>query len=56
MLEITRRRGESLIIKDDTIITVERVVSKKIIFGINAPKDVKIVREELLDKSVKKSN
>jgi carbon storage regulator len=49
MLVISRKAGESLILSDDIKITVISVSSDKVSIGIEAPKDVKIVRQELLE-------
>jgi carbon storage regulator len=49
MLVISRKAGESLVISDDIRITVISVSSDKVSIGIEAPKDVKIVRQELLE-------
>lgn len=54
MLIMTRRVGETLIIGEDIYISILEVKNKRVRFGINAPKDVKISLEELLDLSSKK--
>ena len=48
MLILTRRPGESIRIGDDTTITVTSVRGLQVQIGIQAPKSVNIVREELL--------
>ncbi len=50
MLVLTRRAGESLIIAEDVKITVISLGNGRVKIGITAPRDVTIVREELLDK------
>lgn len=50
MLILTRRIGESLIIDDDTVVTVLGVKGNQVRIGIDAPDDVNIVREELLSR------
>jgi len=47
MLILTRRTGESLIIGDDTEVTVLSVKGNQVRIGINAPKDVPVHREEI---------
>jgi len=47
MLILSRRPGESLRIGDDVTITVLGVRGGQVKIGIDAPKSVKIVREEL---------
>ncbi len=49
MLVISRKPGESLIISDNIRITLLSLSSDKVAIGIDAPKSVKVVREELLE-------
>ncbi len=49
MLVVTRKPDESLIISDNIEITVLEVGKDKVKIGINAPKEVKIIRSELKD-------
>ena len=48
MLVLTRRVGEKLIIGDDVIVTILECKGKQARVGIDAPRSVQIVREELL--------
>jgi len=48
MLILTRRVGESIMISDDIKITVLGTRGTQVKIGIEAPKDVTILREELL--------
>ena len=50
MLILTRRVGEALMVGDDTKIVVIGVKGSQIRLGINAPKDVKVHREEIYEK------
>lgn len=50
MLILKRRVGESILIGDNVEVKVLGWCSGQIKFGINAPKDVKILRDELLDR------
>ena len=50
MLILTRRVGEALMVGDDTKIVVLGVKGSQIRLGINAPKNVKVHREEIYDK------
>lgn len=54
MLMLTRRLGETILIGDNIKVTVRRVNRNQVALGIDAPNDVKIVREEIKDKPVKK--
>ena len=49
MLVITRKIGEGIILSEDTKITILEVGKDRVRIGIEAPQDVKIVREELYD-------
>lgn len=49
MLVLARRSGESIIIGSDIEITVVEIQGDKIKIGINAPKNVPIMRKELLE-------
>jgi carbon storage regulator len=51
MLILTRRLGETLRIGDDIEVTVLGMKGHQVRIGINAPRDVNIVREELLDRT-----
>lgn len=47
MLILTRRIGESIKIGDDITIQITRIQGGRVRIGIEAPKDVKIMRNEL---------
>ena len=49
MLVVTRKTDESLIISDNIEITVLEIDKDKVKIGINAPKEVKVIRSELKD-------
>lgn len=49
MLIITRKKGESLMIGDDIEITISKIEDGSVKIGINAPKDVTILRKELYE-------
>lgn len=51
MLIFTRRPGETFLIGDNVTVTVLSVKGQEVRIGINAPRDVPIVREELLNGS-----
>ena len=47
MLVVTRKVEESVIIADNIEITVLEVAKDRVKLGISAPKDIKIIRNEL---------
>ncbi len=50
MLILTRRVGETLKIGDDIEVTVLGLRGGQVRMGINAPKDIAVHREEVLDR------
>ena len=46
-LVLTRRSGQSIMIGDDIELTVLSVVGNAVRIGIDAPRDVKILRREI---------
>ncbi|OOM79983.1 carbon storage regulator CsrA [Clostridium sp. BL-8] len=55
MLIITRKKGESFMIGDDIEIVINKIEDGSVKIGINAPKDVSILRKELYEE-VEKEN
>lgn len=49
MLVLSRRREERIRVGDDIWITVREIRDKSVSIGIDAPSDVIILREELID-------
>jgi len=49
MLVLTRKKGESIVISDDIVLTVLSVDGENVKLGIAAPKDIEIYRKEVLD-------
>ena len=47
MLVLSRKPGERIIIGDDIVITVVRIGPNNVRVGIEAPREMNIVREEL---------
>lgn len=56
MLVLTRKVGERTYIGKDIVVTIVQVDHGKVRIGIDAPKDVTIVREEVLRKIEGKNN
>ncbi|QDS95224.1 Carbon storage regulator [Roseimaritima multifibrata] len=47
MLVLSRKEGERLVIGDNVTITVNRINGNRVTLGIEAPREVRIVRGEL---------
>jgi carbon storage regulator len=50
MLILTRREGESVRIGENVTVTVLRVKGSQVRIGVNAPKDVAVQREEIVER------
>ena len=55
MLVLSRKAGEACIIGDNISITVLRVSGNQVRLGISAPDDVRVYREEILDRAPRQS-
>lgn len=55
MLIITRKKGQSIMIGDDIEITVSKLEDGSVKLGVDAPKEMAILRKELYEE-VKKEN
>jgi carbon storage regulator len=55
MLILTRKAGESIIIGDNVKITILGTTAPQIRIGINAPKEVKVYRQELYERILTES-
>ncbi|MEE9335424.1 MAG: carbon storage regulator CsrA [Granulosicoccaceae bacterium] len=51
MLILTRRMGESIIIGDDVMLTVVGISGSQVKFGIDAPKNITVHRQEIYNKN-----
>lgn len=47
MLLLTRRYGETIVIGDDITLTVLKVKGNQVKFGITAPQNIRVYREEI---------
>ena len=47
MLVLSRKETEQLLIGDDIVLTINRISGNRVAIGIEAPRDVRIVRGEL---------
>lgn len=55
MLVLTRHIGESVIVDDDITVTILGLAKGEVRIGIDAPKTINIVREEVLRRNTKLS-
>jgi carbon storage regulator len=53
MLVLSRKKNESIVINDNVIVTVVDVRGDKVRLGIEAPRDVSVHRQEVLDAIMK---
>lgn len=49
MLVLTRHKGESIVIRDDIVITVLDVREDKVRIGVRAPSEVPVHRQEVYE-------
>lgn len=49
MLILTRKNGESIVIGEDIELKVLEVYDGRVKIGIDAPKDIRVLRKEVLD-------
>lgn len=47
MLVLSRKEGEQLLVGDNIVLTINRISGNRVAIGIDAPRDVQIVRGEL---------
>jgi carbon storage regulator len=47
MLTLSRRAGERIVIGGNIVVTVVKVLGGRVSLGIQAPKDIEVLREEL---------
>lgn len=50
MLILSRRPDERILVGDDVVITVVKLGKTEVRIGIDAPRNVRVLREELLNK------
>ena len=54
MLVLSRKKNETIVIRDDIVITVVEIRGDKVRLGIEAPKDVPVHRREVYE-AIKKA-
>ena len=47
MLVLTRKLNESIVIRDDIVVTIVEIRGDRVRLGIQAPKDISVHREEV---------
>ena len=53
MLVLNRKKGESIIVGDDIVIQIVDIQGDNIKLGIEAPKEVRVLRKELYEETIK---
>jgi len=53
MLVLSRKHGESIIIGDDVIVTITQISGDRVRVGVDAPRQIPIMRGELVPPDVK---
>lgn len=56
MLVLSRKVGDSLWIGDDIQIFINKIEGRQVSLAISAPKKVKIIRDELVNRSAEEEN
>jgi len=54
MLVLSRKKNESIVIDDNVVVTIIEVRGDKVRLGIQAPRDVAVHRQEVLDAILRK--
>ena len=49
MLVLSRTQGQRIVIGDDIVVTVNKVDGNRVSVGIDAPREVRVLRGELAD-------
>jgi len=52
MLVLTRKLGEAILIGDNVKISILEIEGDKIRIGIDAPREIKVMREELITQTI----
>lgn len=52
MLVLTRKKGEGIYLGEDVTIEIISIEGDRISIGIEAPREIKIFRKELLDETI----
>ena len=50
MLVLSRKLNESIVIRDDIVVTVLRIRGDKVLLGIDAPGEIPVHRQEVYEK------
>ena len=52
MLVLSRKEGEQLLIGDDIVLTINRISGNRVAVGIEAPRNIRVIRGELEKREV----
>lgn len=56
MLVLSRKKDESIVINDNIVVTIVEIRGDKVRLGIDAPRDVPVHRQEVLDAIIREQN
>ena len=56
MLVLSRKKNEKIVIDENIVITIVEVRGDRVRLGIDAPRSVPVVRQEVLEENLKDSN
>ncbi len=56
MLVLSRKKDESIVINDNIVVTIVEIRGDKVRLGIDAPRDVPVHRQEVLDAILREQN
>jgi len=56
MLVLSRKKDESIVINDNIVVTIVEIRGDKVRLGIDAPREVAVHRQEVLDAILREQN
>jgi carbon storage regulator len=56
MLVLSRKKNESIVINDNIVVTIVEIRGDKVRLGIDAPRDVAVHRQEVLEAILREQN
>ena len=56
MLILSRKEGQQIMIGDDIVITIADVSGSRVRIAVNAPKEIRVLRQEVMAQDANKIN